>query len=597
LPPADALINPRLLTIAHPLANLSGVGVAYKLAEALLQSIPSPISALTLLDLAALGTVADLVPLIADNRYLVQTGLKTLRNTPRIGLQALFELAELNASNLNEEHIDFSIAPRLNALGRLEDANKAVELLTTGNLSRARILAIEIEGLNTRRKFLCDQVYEAAQNLILADRSKMDAGIIVLAHPDWPIGVLGIVASRLVSSYNRPAILISCSQSGLASGSARSIEGFNITAALAMNKDFLINFGGHPMAAGFSILPEKINEFIRAINYRSPSAIPARQEKRLLVDAELPLPMLSLELVQKLEMLAPFGPGNPQPLFVARDLNLVGCSEVGKNKEHLLLTIRGSTNETYKVISWQGAKRKLPEGQFELAYTCRSNNYLGKPGLQISLVDIRDQVKSDVWVTKTSVVVSVVDMRNSTPSQILDFYKTMQNEQALIWAEALRVSNLVSQNRLHLSLSPILAVWTIPPGPNELIQALKTVQPATIFLFGNDPGLDKMTPFLSRLAGLLKYALEYYQGSCDLRDLAAEMAHRIETVRCGLACLRALGHFQIIENNLILSLSTPGIINTADLPREQARLKTYLEETSAYRKYYLTADKSFLVTV
>ncbi len=204
LPAAVAVVNPRRLPAAHPLIELPGVGIAYKLIEALYQGEDSDF----LLDLVALGIVADVMVQIDDTRYLLQRGLEELRQNRRLGLRALLERAEIQPADLNEGHIGFALAPRLNALGRLDDANPAVELLTTTDWQLARVLANALEGFNARRKFLSEQVYRAALAQIENDPSLLEYAALVLDHSDWPSGVIGIVASRLAEEYHRPAVLI-----------------------------------------------------------------------------------------------------------------------------------------------------------------------------------------------------------------------------------------------------------------------------------------------------------------------------------------------------------------------------------------------------
>jgi single-stranded-DNA-specific exonuclease len=208
LPAADAIINPHLLDERHPLSTLPGVGVAYKLAEALYARAGLKQRTDRLLDLVALGLVADVAVLTGDTRYLLQRGLEVLRATPRLGLQELMKLAHIMPDKLDAEDIGFGIAPRLNALGRLDDANVIVEFLTTDNLTRARILASELESLNLRRRRLCDLVQAQAEAKIEAEAALLDSPVLVLADPRWHPGVIGIVANRLVESYHRPAVLI-----------------------------------------------------------------------------------------------------------------------------------------------------------------------------------------------------------------------------------------------------------------------------------------------------------------------------------------------------------------------------------------------------
>src|SRR5688572_875273 len=317
LPNASAIVNPKLLPEDHILTNLAGVGVAYKLAEALLHSQGSKvewrISPNTLLDLVALGLVADVALLKGETRSLVQRGIQILRNTSRIGLRVMAELSATSLESLTEETIGFSFAPRLNALGRLGDANPAVELLLSHNATRARVIATQIEGLNAQRRLLTNQVYEAAEMQLRENPDLRSEPAIILTNQNWPGGVVGIVANKLVERYRKPAILLNQSEDGILRGSARSIEGLNITEAISTQKDLLGGFGGHPMAAGLALPVERLPQFrkglARAIEKQLGKVV--REEPTLQIDAWLRLDEIDLGFAEALEALAPFGPGNP----------------------------------------------------------------------------------------------------------------------------------------------------------------------------------------------------------------------------------------------------------------------------------------------
>ena len=261
VPPAYAVVTPRLLPAGHSLASLPGVGVAYKLAQALYQEAGNPAGVEQHLDLAALGIVADVALLTGEARYLLQRGLERLRRPQRVGLLAIYERAGLSAERMTEEQIGFVLAPRLNALGRLGDANPAVELLSTQDVGRARLLALQLEGLNSRRQLLTSQVLRAALAQIEQDPSLNEMEALVLAHPAWPAGVIGIVASRLVELLGKPCALVAIPPGEAGRGSARSVEGIDISAAIATQSRLLNGFGGHVMAAGFSIPEENITLF------------------------------------------------------------------------------------------------------------------------------------------------------------------------------------------------------------------------------------------------------------------------------------------------------------------------------------------------
>ena len=311
LPEATAILNPKLLPAGHRLGELSGVGVAYKLIQALDRALTGGKTP-PAHDLVALGTIADLALLVDDNRYLVQRGLPLLADTQRVGLRAVYQSAELQPETLNEESIAFTLAPRLNAAGRLADANRMVELLSTDDAFKAEIIANEIEGLNAKRRLLSDQVLAAALEQVERDRSLLDQPCLVLSHPAWPGGILGIVASALVETYNRPAILFSAPAGGPARGSARSIPGIDITSAIEAQRHLLLTYGGHPMAAGLSLLPENLPEFQAGITATlSQLTGGADFEETLILDAILPVTQLPDGMEAALKRLSPFGPGNP----------------------------------------------------------------------------------------------------------------------------------------------------------------------------------------------------------------------------------------------------------------------------------------------
>jgi single-stranded-DNA-specific exonuclease len=598
LPAARAVINPKLLPENHPLATLPGVGVAYKLAESLYARAGRIDEVHKQLDLVALGIIADLALLRDDTRYLAQRGLEQLRNTQRRGLQAIMEYAELDARWLTEEHISFVIAPRLNALGRLSNANPAVELLTTEDMGRARLLALQLEGLNARRKLLTDQVYQAAQAQMDQDPSLEKMAVLVLAHPTWPAGVLGIVASRMVESYHKPVILLANPEGELARGSARSIEGVNINAAIASQKDLLAGFGGHPMAAGLSLEAQNIPDFHRALNREVEAQlgeIPAKPP--LQIDAYLPLADLNLDLVADMERLAPFGPGNPAFTLASRGLRLVSQSSIGREGEHLLLRVEDEQGIVQPVVWWQGGGEQAPEGKFDLAYTVRASNYRGQREVQVE------------WVEARLIKESMVEMAGwRAPAEILDYRQEIQSLPILeslrgqpgvqVWSEAGEKERIGGLNRLELKPGPILVVWTIPPRQAQLKAALLAVEPEKVVLFAVDPGMDTPDAFIKRLAGLVKFAMNSNQGLVRCSRLAAATAQSESAVLTGLKWLAANGSIQFDAQEAdSVWLSAGGGQKEGSLQPLGERLKSILEETAAYRQYYMRANQDALLRI
>ena len=596
LPAAHAVVNPKMLPDAHPLRELPGVGCAYKLVEALYDRAGRPEGATQYLDLVALGIVADVAVQTGDTRYLLQRGLEALRRTERLGLQVMMKTADLNPEYLTEEHIGFVLGPRLNALGRLADANVAVELLTTGDLGRARILATELEGLNARRKLLCDQVFQAAQAQIERDSSLLEHAALVLSHPTWPAGVIGIVAGRLAERYHKPTILITTPPGELGRGSARSIEGCNISAAIAAHGEMLHRFGGHPMAAGLSIAPERISEFRRALSRTILEMCgETAQIATLQIDGYLSLSDLSLDLVEEIERLSPFGAGNAPLALVTRGLSLTSHTTIGRGGEHLRLIVEGEAGTRQKVLWWRGAGSPLPQGRFDLAYVVRASDYRGQRDVQVEWVDARAIEAHAAVLRPAPPAIQVVDYRReSSPREILEKLRAQQDVQ--VWSEAETRAEVAGRDRYELGPSKALVIWTTPPGPAELQAVLEKVSAETVYLFGVDPGLDRPEEFLKRLAGLTRHALNSNQGQANVSTLAAATAQREATVRAGLAWLGARGHVVVLgEDGDEVHLAAGSQTASADLPQIAARLRALLAETAAYRAHFARAGRETLI--
>ena len=618
LPQACAVVNPKLLPASHPLANLPGVGVAYKLAEELYCRAGFPEKAEAGLDLAALGIVADLAILRDDTRYLLQRGLSALRETPRLGLKMMMELAELNPAWLSEEHISFVLAPRLNALGRLADANSSVEFFTTQDPGQARFLATQLEGLNQQRKLLSDQVFQAAEAQIERDPSLLDYAALVLSHPAWPAGVIGIVASRLVDHYNRPVILFSAPPGGLARGSARSVEGVNISSAIADLADMLVTYGGHPMAAGLSMPAERIPAFRSALSRDIQQRVGTAPAQSILqIDGILPLGELSLALVDDLERLAPFGPGNPALTLASPGMTLSDIASVGRNEEHLQLVVEDQQGNAFRVIYWQGGglqaelRQELQQGRFDLAYHARASDYFGQRKVQVEFVDSRLIEVHPLEIQAPPRPLEVVDCRRE-PHALWLLKQAVTQHSALVWAEAEAVRRLASKgvsavDRYHLAPASCLAVWTTPPDHREFQAALDLVHPKSLYLFGLDPETGSPPPFLNTLAGLVKYAINSNQGEASLASLAGASGQRLAVVLKGLEWLAARRNIQVLRvegDQVVLGPAAAqagrNSTNVTGQNAEQAEalmgeIKALLAETSAYRAYFARADKDDLI--
>ena len=381
LPDAYAIVHPEHQEADYPFKHLAGCGVAFKLACALLEEVQ-----VELLDLVAIGTIADMVSLTDENRIMVQYGLEVLRNTQRIGLQELFEIAGISSGDVTEETIGFQLAPRLNALGRLDDPNPAIELLTGFDDEEVREIALMIQDKNEERKEIVQAIYEEAKSLVDPNKS-----VQVLAKEGWNPGVLGIVAGRLLEELGQTVIVLNIAD-GRAKGSARSIEAVDIFEALNPHRELFIAFGGHAGAAGMTLEAEQLDALSEILEtYVKDKGIDAKGKNTLYLDEELDLESLSLETVKSFERLAPFGMDNQKPVFYIRDFQVENARSMGAGDSHLKLKIsKGAAN--FEVVAFgQGSKATefSQVKQLELAVTLSVNQWNGQTTLQLMMVDAR----------------------------------------------------------------------------------------------------------------------------------------------------------------------------------------------------------------
>ena len=381
LPDAYAIVHPEHPKANYPFKHLAGCGVAFKLACALLEEVQ-----VELLDLVAIGTIADMVSLTDENRIMVQYGLEVLRNTQRLSLQELFEVAGISSSDLTEETVGFQLAPRLNALGRLDDPNPAIDLLTGFDDEEVHEIALMIQEKNEERREIVQAIYEEAKSLIDPNKS-----VQVLAKQGWNPGVLGIVAGRLLEELGQTVIVLNI-EDGRAKGSARSIEAVDIFEALDPHRALFIAFGGHAGAAGMTLEVEQLDALSDILEtYVKDKGIDDKGKSKLYLDEELDLENLSLDTVKSFERLAPFGMDNQKPVFYIRDFQVENARSMGAGDSHLKLKI-SKGNANFEVVAFgQGSKATefAQTKQLELAVTLSVNQWNGQTTLQLVMVDAR----------------------------------------------------------------------------------------------------------------------------------------------------------------------------------------------------------------
>jgi len=392
LPSALAIINPKCDT-NYPFKELAGVGVSFKVAQALYSKLKKNQDDLwSLLDYVALGSIADSVPFIDENRILIKYGLRALNQTNKEGLKALIMESGVNYGNLGTKEVNFALAPRINAAGRLGDPKLALELLLTDSEYKAKYLSQKLSEINKHRREIGDNILKEARKFASIQVKEKDNKVLVLESENWNQGVIGIIASRLVDEFNRPAIIIS-KKNGIAKGSGRSIKGFHLYNVLESCQDILINFGGHELAAGITMESNKIPEFKLRINEISQNFIKEDDlSPELKIDTQISLSDINFGLIKDISVLEPFGIGNPQPVFCSYKNIISDWRLVGGKREHLKIKIKGE-NRTLEGIGFKLSKigkQIFSENKVvDLAFNIELNKWNGTENLQLNIKDIK----------------------------------------------------------------------------------------------------------------------------------------------------------------------------------------------------------------
>jgi single-stranded-DNA-specific exonuclease len=386
LPNCIAIVNPKAADCGFE--YLCSVGIVFKLCHALLKTAPLPEFDLkSKLDLVALGTVADIVPLRAENRLLVQRGAIEIGQTSRIGLRKLMQLAGVRPPILPED-IGYRLGPRLNAAGRLSTAEKSLRLLLSDDDGEATMLAAELDRQNRERQEVEKQIFDSAIEKIEDRLDPARDAAIVVGAPGWHQGVLGIVASRIARRYHRPTIVIGFDENGIGKGSGRSIEGLNLVEALSCCAERLDKFGGHEMAAGLALQEENFDLFAEAFRKAAREALSEEALRPCVqLDHELAFTEIDINFLRWHEMLQPFGNGNPQPLFLAREVEPVALPRV-VNEKHLIFRLRQG-NRHRRAVFFDGVTNPLPPTPWDIAFRIRADEYGGETLVAMQIEAVR----------------------------------------------------------------------------------------------------------------------------------------------------------------------------------------------------------------
>jgi len=384
LPRAVAVIDPKRKDSVYPYPDLAGAGVAFKLLQALFHKDSREKWLARLLDLVVLATVTDLVPLVDENRYLVKEGLRELNNSSRVGIQEMVKLAGLKPGELDAGDISWVLGPRLNAAGRMNNASTSYRLLTTQSSEEAHLLALELEEKNAERQKLTSEVLSRAREKLAA---KLHLPVLIEGDESYSIGVIGLVAGRLVDEFYKPAIIINLGPE-LCQGSCRSIAEFDIAAALAKCQDLLTAFGGHPLAAGFTVARQNLAQLEqRLTNLATGQLGHLDLRPELVIDDELPLTVLAGDTFKLIQKLSPFGWGNPQPTFLTRQVEVIECRNFGNHAEWLRLKLKHG-NATWQAVDFKSQKKQAEiPSHIDIVYNLEKSHWSGEEVLSLNLRD------------------------------------------------------------------------------------------------------------------------------------------------------------------------------------------------------------------
>lgn len=497
LPDAYAIINPKQPKCTYPFKQLAGVGVAFKLAHALLQEIPRE-----LLQLAAVGTIADLMPLTDENRLIVKLGLEQLHHKPILGLKALASASDIEYKEVTAMHVGFSLAPRINASGRLDSAMEAVQLLIASSEQLAEDLALQLDQMNKERQRIVDEIVtEAMQELETSIAESPLDSVIVIARENWNVGVIGIVASKILEKYYRPVIVLSKDpETGLAKGSARSIPGFDMYQALTECKHHLMHYGGHQAAAGMTLHQDQIAAFREHLNRLAEEWLTADDFIPIThIDMECSIQELPLEMIERIQALAPFGMGNPSPRFIFNELRIHDMKAIGKEQQHLKLM----ASQTMDEISYTIEAIGFGHGE-QMKYVSPT-----------SKVDLLGEISINEWngIRKPQVIIQDIRIQER---QVFDWRGGRRGEQLLALNKpALIVKEGVDLNAMTIDLSDA-SLWALhhegEVAPlNEWARAVPLSQATDLVLYSLPDCVESLSLLLKQCTSVQRIYAVFYQ--------------------------------------------------------------------------------------
>jgi single-stranded-DNA-specific exonuclease len=615
LPNAFGIINPKApnaldetLTTKQitSLTSLAGVGVAFKVAQALLEKYSKLEFISEILPYVAVGTVADLVPLVGENRYYVTKGLNLITSGKHYGLSRLLESAGYKGQ-ITSEHIAFGIAPRINASGRLDTVDEALKVLISENKQEIEIAIQNLNEFNKIRQELCQNIFAEADEMVKQEGNRNSA--IVLFHKDWHIGIIGIVASMLVEKYYKPTFLMTYSEETKQFRcSARSIDGINLYDAISTNAELLDGFGGHSMAAGLYFSQHTFEEVKTALCKTIKEMAQGKVLKPFInIDLELTPDDIHVDLVEQISKLEPFGMDNPSPIFAIKNLKIKEKRLMGENKNHLRLTCNAGTSE-FNCIRWKQGDVPLVNGDtLDIAFHPQINEYNGNTSVQLIIEDIHSEYLHEEENTPT---IKIYDHRKKTDilPQVNDYVKTSK-QKIFIFAESKSVcdklkpfANLTEKivNRDNITPCDALMFFDYPADKETFDNVIQTANPIAIHFMNYEQKYLDEEEFLKTVYKMLNFANHNNNGKVELRRFASFLGKSYKVFDLLFSILQEVGLLEIKEQTkdyYIINLTGETNISKVLHSPKYSLLVDMIEECDEFQKSLLDDDVNTLVKI
>ena len=618
LPEAFAIINPKAPNSLdeslsakeiESLTSLAGVGVAFKVAQGLLSHYNKPEFIYDILPFVAVGTISDIVPLIGENRHFVIKGLELISQGKHYGLKKLLESAGYSIEKgITAENIAFGVSPRINASGRLDTVEEAIKVLISENKQEIDMAVISLNEFNKIRQDLCQNMFLEAEEMIKKEGNKNPA--IILYKPDWHIGIIGIVASKIVEKYYKPTFLMTYSaETKMFRCSARGIEGLSLYDIICENADLLDGFGGHKLAAGLYFSEEK-NSFDTvksALNKTIKEMLNGKELKPFLnIDLEVSPDDINIENVEELNQLEPFGAENPCPLFVMKGLKIKEKRLMGENKDHLRLTVQKESYE-FNCIRWQQGDISLVSGDvIDIAFHPQINEYNGNTSVQL----IMDDIHSEHLKHEEYDCLKIYDHRKKTNIfHLVNDYIKNSKQNIRVFAESKSILDSLDPyqyikektfNRENIPSCDSLMFFDYPADKETFEQIIEEAAPSSIHFMNYKIKYFDEKEFILTFVKMLRFAVNNNNGIVNILRCASALGKSVETVLSLLDLFEDVNFIKILEKNQIgykIELFDIKDLSPIVHSEKYIDVKTLLEECEQFQKNLLEGDLSTLSLV